>query len=46
MKVILKQDVESLGTAGAVVQVKPGFARNFLIPRNKAINYIQSFNFI
>ena len=37
MKVILKQDVESLGTAGAVVQVKPGFARNFLIPRNKAI---------
>ncbi|MFQ6604334.1 MAG: 50S ribosomal protein L9 [Fidelibacterota bacterium] len=33
MDVILLKDVESLGTAGDIVKVKPGFARNFLIPR-------------
>ncbi len=37
MKVILREDVEHLGTAGNIVNVKPGFARNFLIPRNYAI---------
>ncbi len=36
MKVILAQDVETLGKIGEVVQVKEGFARNFLIPRKKA----------
>ena len=37
MKVILLKDIETLGSAGEVVQVKSGFARNFLIPRNEAL---------
>jgi large subunit ribosomal protein L9 len=37
VKVILLRDVESLGSAGEVVQVKSGFARNFLIPQRQAL---------
>ncbi|MEE8577056.1 MAG: 50S ribosomal protein L9 [candidate division Zixibacteria bacterium] len=37
MKVILREDVEELGTAGQTIEVKDGFGRNFLIPRNMAI---------
>ena len=37
MKVILLKDVKSLGSAGEVVQVKSGFARNFLIPQRQAL---------
>ena len=37
MKVILKQDVPELGTAGQVIEVKAGYGRNFLFPRNIAI---------
>lgn len=37
MKVILREDVPHLGTAGSIVNVKPGFARNYLIPRSFAI---------
>ena len=37
MKVILKDKVPSLGDIGTVVQVKRGYARNYLIPRNFAI---------
>lgn len=37
MKVILKQDVPDLGTAGQVIEVKAGYGRNFLFPRNMAI---------
>jgi large subunit ribosomal protein L9 len=37
MKVILKQDFASLGKFGDVVQVKDGYARNFLIPREIAM---------
>ncbi|MFC1554627.1 50S ribosomal protein L9 [candidate division KSB1 bacterium] len=33
MKVILRQDFESLGAIGEIVDVKPGYARNFLIPK-------------
>ena len=33
MKVILRQDHDKLGEAGKVIQVKAGFARNFLIPK-------------
>jgi len=33
MKLLLRQDYESLGVAGDVVNVKPGFARNYLIPK-------------
>lgn len=37
MDVILKQDVENLGFEFEVVSVKPGYARNFLIPQGKAV---------
>jgi large subunit ribosomal protein L9 len=37
MEVILLERVEKLGQMGDVVNVKPGFARNFLLPRNKAL---------
>ncbi len=37
MKVILKKDVEQVGRAGQVVEVSPGFGRNYLIPRGLAI---------
>lgn len=36
MKIILRQDFEQLGKIGDVVEVKDGYARNFLIPRNIA----------
>jgi large subunit ribosomal protein L9 len=36
MKVILKRAVESLGTVGQVVSVKPGYARNYLLPQGLA----------
>ncbi len=36
MKVILRQDFESLGKIGQVVDVKPGYARNYLFPRGLA----------
>ncbi|MGN6363737.1 50S ribosomal protein L9 [Asticcacaulis taihuensis] len=37
MKVVLLERVENLGTIGDVVGVKDGFARNFLLPRHKAL---------
>lgn len=37
MKVILKQDVEKLGRRGDIVNVAPGFGRNYLIPRKMAL---------
>ena len=37
MEVILLQRVEKLGHIGEVVNVKPGFARNFLLPQKKAL---------
>lgn len=37
MEVILKQDVENLGLEFDVVSVKPGYARNFLIPKGFAL---------
>ena len=36
MKVILKQDVNKIGTAGEMVETSDGYARNFLFPRNLA----------
>ena len=36
-KVILQEDIEKLGHRGDVVDVKPGYARNFLLPRKLAI---------
>ena len=37
MQVILRDDMENLGKSGEVVNVKPGYARNFLLPRGHAI---------
>jgi large subunit ribosomal protein L9 len=37
VKVILREDVPSLGDAGELVSVKPGYARNYLLPLGKAI---------
>jgi large subunit ribosomal protein L9 len=37
MKVILKEEVKSLGTIGSVVNVADGYARNYLIPKNLAV---------
>lgn len=38
MEIILKEDVAGLGEQGDIVNVKPGYARNFLIPKGVAIN--------
>lgn len=37
MKVILRNQVENVGDAGEMVDVKPGFARNFLLPKGLAL---------
>jgi large subunit ribosomal protein L9 len=37
MKVILKENIETLGHIGDIVKVAPGYARNFLIPKGFAI---------
>jgi large subunit ribosomal protein L9 len=37
MQVILREDVDNLGKIGDLVKVKPGYARNFLVPSKKAI---------
>ncbi len=45
MKVILVKDVEGWGTLGDIIDVKPGFARNYLIPKGLAYpateNYVK-----
>ena len=37
MQIILREDVEKLGNRGDVVTVKPGYARNFLLPNKLAV---------
>jgi large subunit ribosomal protein L9 len=37
MDVILLERIEKLGQMGDVVRVKPGFARNYLLPQKKAL---------
>ena len=37
MKVILIDDIERIGAKGEIVNVKPGFARNYLLPKKKAL---------
>jgi large subunit ribosomal protein L9 len=36
MEVLLAEDIPTLGTAGTIVRVKPGFARNYLLPQGMA----------
>src|SRR6516225_6454262 len=37
IQVILQHDVDKLGKSGELVRVRPGFARNFLLPRELAV---------
>jgi large subunit ribosomal protein L9 len=37
MEVILREDIEKLGSRGEIVKVAPGYARNFLIPKRLAV---------
>src|SRR5262249_36022838 len=37
MQVILKEDVHNLGKSGDLVNVKPGYGRNYLLPQGKAV---------
>lgn len=37
MRIILKEKVANLGSVGDIVNVKPGYARNFLIPLGRAV---------
>ena len=37
MELILKKTVETLGEEGDIVKVKPGYARNYLIPKKMAV---------
>ena len=39
MKIILKQEVTGLGSAGDIVEVKDGYGRNYLLPRGYAIRW-------
>ena len=41
MEVILLERIEKLGQMGDVVTVKPGYARNFLLPQKKALRATQ-----
>jgi large subunit ribosomal protein L9 len=42
MKIILKQDVENVGHKGDIVNVAPGYGRNYLIPRKLALEVTPS----
>jgi large subunit ribosomal protein L9 len=37
MEVILKETIDNLGRVGDIVDVKPGFGRNYLLPQQKAV---------
>lgn len=37
IQVILKEDIDKLGKAGDLVKVKPGYARNYLMPKSLAV---------
>lgn len=38
MRIVLREDVEKLGRRGEVIDVAPGYARNFLLPKGKALH--------
>lgn len=37
VQVVLNEDIKSLGNDGDLVEVAPGFARNFLLPNKKSV---------
>ena len=37
MKVILKETIDALGIVGSAINVADGYARNYLLPRNKVV---------
>lgn len=43
MKIILRQDIKGVGKADDVITVSPGYARNYLFPRNLAVEATDSF---
>jgi len=42
MEVILREDIDNLGSRGQVVKVAPGYARNFLLPKRLAVQATES----
>jgi large subunit ribosomal protein L9 len=42
MEVILREDIEKLGSRGELVKVAPGYARNFLLPKRLAVAATES----
>src|ERR1700737_4926343 len=42
MEVILREDIDKLGTRGQLVKVSPGYARNFLLPKRVAVAATES----
>jgi large subunit ribosomal protein L9 len=42
MEVILREDIDNLGTRGQIVKVAPGYARNFLLPKRMAVAATES----
>jgi large subunit ribosomal protein L9 len=42
MEIILKQDIDNLGSKDDIVSVRDGYARNFLIPRGMAVSATES----
>jgi large subunit ribosomal protein L9 len=42
MEVILREDIEKLGSRGQIVKVAPGYARNFLLPKRLAVAATES----
>jgi len=42
MEVILREDIDKLGSRGEVVKVAPGYARNFLLPKRLAVEATDS----
>ena len=37
IQVVLQRDVENVGSSGDLVKVRPGYARNYLLPRSLAV---------
>ena len=42
MEVILREDIDKLGSRGEIIKVAPGYARNFLLPKRLAVAATES----